>query len=487
MICFLTTTRLPMRFSVLFLMLSLLCKFGWSQVVTVSEEISLRTDASYEIIGKMKGQHLLFYDKETSFEIIAFDSDLRKKWDKELELDKRRPDVLGIDRLQDTIYLVYEFKERGHTILKAHRYDAGANLKDSVTIKDYGFQFTAPNFQIIRSEDRSKVLVWYIEDNDKINALSFDVKNMELLWDTTIKPEDFILGRDINQFLVDNDGGFHLMIQKHNFRSKSKIHHYEVYYYDQTLSEPSINIIPLEGNLTYDAYFSYDNLNDQLVCGGLYSEKNKVWAKGYFLMSIPDDNPEEYSLYFKPFEDELAQNYLEKDANKKNRGIYESAVQEIVLRRDGGILMVVERTKTTQRAYGTTANYVGARNTYSTLTDYYFEHLLVISIHPDGELHWADVLRKKQFSQDDFGAYSSYFLMKTPANLRFIFNDEIKEENTVSEYILEGSGLFERNSVMSTDNQKLRLRFRVGIQIGADEFLVPSERRNRLKLVRVRY
>lgn len=476
-----------MRFLIFFSFFLLLQVISLAQVVTVSEEVSLRTDASYELLGKIKGKHLLFQDKETSFELTAFDEDLKEIWEKELELDERRPSVLGIDRLEDTIYLVYEFRDKGHTIIKTHRYDDRANLQDSVTIKNYGFQFTTPDFQIIRSEDRSKVLIWHIEDGSKIHALSFDVKNMNLLWDKTIEPEDYIAGRDADQILVDNEGGLHLILQKHNFRSQNKVHHYEVFSYNQSFMEPRLMLIPLEGNLTYDAYFDYDNLNKQLVCGGLYAEKDKVWAAGYFLMRIPDKRPEDYTLYFKPFEDELVRNYLEKDAGKKNKGIIESVVQEVILRKDGGILMVVERAKSTNRTYGTTASYVGSRNTYSTLTDYYFEHLLVISIHPDGELHWADVLRKKQFSQDDAGAYSSYFLIKTPTNLRFVFNDEVKEETTVSEYIIQGSGAFERKSVMSTDNQKLRLRFQAGVQIGVDELLVPSERRNRLKLVRVKY
>ena len=47
-------------------------------------------------------------------------------------------------------------------------------------------------------------------------------------------------------------------------------------------------------------------------------------------------------------------------------------------------------------------------------------------MHPDGSNHWEKVLHKKQYSQDDDAAYSSYFLLKTPTALRVIFNDEAK-------------------------------------------------------------
>ncbi|NJK83304.1 MAG: hypothetical protein HC912_05280 [Saprospiraceae bacterium] len=152
--------------------------------------------------------------------------------------------------------------------------------------------------------------------------------------------------------------------------------------------------------------------------------------------------------------------------------------------------MVVEKVKTNQRAYatGTAPPYNYRNSTFvASSIDYYFEHLMLISIHPVGETQWTNILRKKQFSQDDGGVYSSYFLVKTPSNLRFVFNDEIKEENTVSEYVIQGSGDFGRRSVMSTDNQRIKLRFQDAIQVGIDEFVVPSERRGRLRIVRVRY
>ena len=57
----------------------------------------------------------------------------------------------------------------------------------------------------------------------------------------------------------------------------------------------------------------------------------------------------------------------------------------------------------------------------------------------------------------------------------------------MSEYVIQGNGKHERNSVLSTENQDIRLQFRASVQTGAREFIVPSERRNRLRLVRVRF
>ena len=63
----------------------------------------------------------------------------------------------------------------------------------------------------------------------------------------------------------------------------------------------------------------------------------------------------------------------------------------------------------------------------------------------------------------------------------------MKEENTVSEYVVSATGHMDRNSVMSTDDQNIRLRFRDALQTGSNELIIPSERRNRLRLVRVEF
>lgn len=462
-----------------------------AQVVTVSEEFVLRTDMSYDLIGKLKGQYLVFQNKSNyKFGVQAYDDDLKMTWEKEVELDKRRPEVLGLVNKANHFYVLYQYRLKGQSILKAHQYDAGANLVDSATVINLGYIFADRQYDIVPSEDRSKVLIFNRQSSGEISVYAFDVEEMTFLWETNFQPENLVFSRDPHQIVVTNEGEMYYLVLKNNYRSRSKDHLYEIYYQDGSLKTVRKTEVSLGDKLTNDVYFEYDNLNDNLVAGGLWGEKNLAWAKGYFLLKAPKDNMDDHEFYFHEFDEELVSSFLERDAPSKNKGIFETSVQEIVLRRDGGILMVTERVKTNQRNYGAnTAGYYSraVRNDLIGMIDYYYEHMLVVSIHPDGEQHWSNVLRKKQYSQDDGAVFSSYFLQKTPTSLHFVFNDEVKEENTVSEYIIEGSGKFERHSVMSTENQKLRLRFRDAIQTGAGEMLIPSERRNRLKLVRVKY
>ena len=455
---------------------------GSAQAVLVSEGIQLKNESAYYLLGKMRDNYLLFRDRTTEFEVQGFNSRLEESWTKEIELDKRLPKVLHVEGYNDAFYVFYRFREKSETILKVHKYDGGANLRDSTIIRSLGNLFYTPDIKWEQSEDRSKYLFYFFDRQRIFRAIAFDISEMKFLWDKSIEPDNFDYYRDFVQATIDNDGNGYLVLMKDNFRSRRNKHHYEVFQYDWKQDRITTSNISMMGRLTFDVFFRYDNLNKKLVAGGLFYEKNPTRAIGTFYLNIPTADPAARQLHFSLLSDEFVNNLEgEKGVGK---GVENAEIRDIILRTDSGIILVAEKTKLLERrSAGASRIYYDAR----FVVDYYYDELFVISIHPNGREHWATVLPKKQFSQDDGGIYSSFFLFKTPSKLRFIFNDEVKNENTVSEYVLGGTGTFDRNSVMSTSGLELRMRFRDALQINGNELLVPSERRNRLKLVRLNY
>jgi len=241
----------------------------------------------------------------------------------------------------------------------------------------------------------------------------------------------------------------------------------------------------MEEKMTFDMLFEYDNLNDNIVGAGLYSEKNRGRATGYFFLKVSANDTDKIDLDFKPFKDKFVSDFLGKRI-KDNKGIPETVVKDIVLRRDGGVIMIAERNKLLERQMSPSArgSYIG-EDGRGYIVDYHFEDIMMISMHPDGETHWETILPKRQYSQDDDAIFSSFFLLKTPTALRLLFNDDIKYENTVSEYVIRGNGEYDRNSVLSTFNQKIQLRFQDALQVAAKTLVVPSERKSKLRLVKV--
>jgi hypothetical protein len=456
-----------------------------AQKLVLSEELPLRTDMSYDIIGEIKGRVLIFRNRVDKFEVQAFDDQMRSSWSKPVELEKRNPSVLGINTVRDSFSIIYTCKEKGNTVIRADLFDASANKKKTLALRDYGYMFFNPRFTIVRSEDRSKVLIYHI-DKDIFSAVCFDNVNMKVMWDSSFPLDSYLLTDDISHVQLSNEGRMYSILEKDNYGGRKEKHRIVMFTYGGEKDPLSSIIIPMQDRLTYGVSFLYDNINERLTAGGLYFERNSDRAEGFFYLSIPRYNPDSYILSFNVFDDKFVSDLEGKDV-RQNRGIGEIDVRNIVLRRDGGLILIGEENLNSVRTISTSSfnrfpmDNLGARSS----VDYYYNDIFVIAIHPNGEPHWKDVLYKKQFSQDDSAVFSSYFLVKTARNLRLIFNDEIKMENTVSEYVLKGDGAFNRNSMLSTEHLKLHLRFRDAVQVSADKVIVPSERRGQLRIAKI--
>ena len=460
------------------------CKIK-AQEVTISDELTIRSDQSYSIIGKLEDKLLLYRDKNTEFEIQAYDELLRLSWKKELELDKKRPEVLGVIGFGAYFCVIYKYRNKGYTIVKAHKYDAAANLVDSTLIVNYGKRFYAPEPEIVLSENRKNILVYHTEYFAEIEVTSFSLDSMEVLWEKNYNPPGLEYGREFHQVLVDNKGGMHMILIRENDRlKKDRPHYFEILYQSKNVDVTKVVKIELQGKLSYDAYFKVDNFNQALVAGGMYSEKHKARTQGHYYLKIPITDSDDYILSFREYEEDFKEQLVNKKT-KVDKGLFDVGIQDIVLRQDGGLLLICEQRKEYERRSGNYTRSYYVRESGRYVVDHYYEDLFIFSVHPDGAFHWETILHKKQFSQDDDAAYSSFFLVKTPIKLRLIYNDEIRNENTVSEYVIKGNGHYDRNSILNTANQGLKLRFRESQQVALNEVVVPSERKNKLKLVRV--
>ena len=461
-----------------------------AQTLTVSDEIPMRNDTDYTLLGKLGGQVLLLQDRENKHLLTAYNRSMNESWEKDLTLRGRNVRILETVTAQDGsgFHLLYLFRDKGRNHLQLDRYNPAGNLQDSVTLKDFGTFMTSPEDEIYFSEDETKALMFIVEQQDKPRYLGIDLDSMQLLYDRLLEPDKFFFGEDFVQAEIANDGDMYFVALENNFKSRRKEHSYRVFVHDANGGNRDVLQVNLGDSLTYDVFFKYDNLNHRLTAGGLYATRDLIRAEGYFYLWIDPINPRnELRPTFQKFPVNLVRNVEGKKYNKRRPGIDELTVRDAMLRRDGGMVMITERDRQLQRR-GSVAQ-AQLLNTYGgrPLVDYHYDEIVVFAVNPDGSPHWSNIMHKKQYSQDDGGVYSSFFLMETPTRLRFLFNDEVRFENSVSEYVLNGRGEFLRNSLFHTRDLELRLRFRDGIQVAANELVLPSEHRNRLRLVKMTY
>ncbi|MCB0686179.1 MAG: hypothetical protein KDC53_06630 [Saprospiraceae bacterium] len=473
-----------MRTGLIFLIFFSICKWTYGQVITVSDEINLKTEFLYDILGKVGDHILVVRDGVNEFDVHAFNEKMSTSWTAEEELDSRRSRIISIVSQPDKFHVVYSDEWRDTMAIKVREYNAKVNVTFTDTILLIKKGLIRPKFRFSKSEDRNVFLMTEVENDKIVSAFAYDLQHRKLLWEGNFEFGDINFHEEYRKTLITNDGTMYILFEKDNFRHRKENHSMEVFRFDQFNTVFTQTSIPLPDFITYDAYFTFDNLNHHLMIVGLYSDRNASNTDGMYHIILNDGNLSDFRVSMLSYDDELIADFHGK-YNPKRESLYNLDVQDLVLQQDGGVLVLAEENKEYERlAYGARRDYYGSTR-FSV--DYYYEDLVLISIHEDGTSHWQKLLPKRQYSNDDEAAYSSYFLFKNPSFLRILYNDEIRNDNTVSEYILNGKGDITRRSLMSTDNQKLKLQIKNAVQIAANELVVPSVRGKRLKLVRLVY
>lgn len=456
----------------------------WSQVITVSDEINLKTEFLYDILGKVGENILVVRDGVNEFDVHAFNKDMSTTWTAEEELDSRRSRIINIVPQEDKFHVIYSDEWRDTMAIKVREYNPKVNVTFTDTLLIVKKGLIRPKFRFVKSEDRNVFLMTEVENDKIVSAFAYNLKERRLLWNGNFEFGNMNFHDEYRKTIITDDGAMYVVFEKDNFRHRKEDHSMEIFRFDQYNTVFTQTSIPLPDFITYDAYFKYDNINQQLLIIGLYSDRNTGNTDGIYHAILNGNNLADYRVTTLSYDNELIADFHGK-YNPKRESLYNLDVQDLVLRQDGGVLLLAEENKEYERlAYGGRRDYYGSTR-FSV--DYYYEDLVLISINEDGSSHWQKLLPKRQYSNDDEAVYSSYFLFKNPSYLRILYNDEIRNENTVSEYILNGKGDITRRSLMSTDNQRLKLQIKNAIQISANQLVVPSVRGKRLKLVRLVY
>jgi hypothetical protein len=452
---------------------------GQSQKISISEELLLKNDYAYTILGWVEKDLLLFRDKGHSFFVQAFDEELHLKWEREVWLSDTRADIIGIVAHNDRFHVLYGTREKGDYYVRHKAFSHDVTLTDTATIAVYNNIFIVPRFLMEESEDKSKAVL-VKEENDGVLLYSYDFRSRSKLWVKSISFDGRKLLQDFRALVVTNDGEFYLPMKSQNLQQR--IQYLHIFSSASAANNVAYDTVRLGDLQAFDIYAVYDHIQQCLVVTGMVGERNTTRAKGFYFLRYRKGIIQQLNLL--AFDENLLSEVSGREVSV-SRGLSDFMVQEVALRQDGGVVIIAELIKEFSRRSSLPMARDNGAYARDGWVDYYFEDMILFAVHPDGTPHWKEVLRKRQYSQDDGAMYSSFLMVKTPERLRFLFNDEIKQENTVGGYEVTGTGYIERKTVFNTDYQKLKLRFKDGVQVSNEECIIPSERSNRLNLVRI--
>lgn len=455
------------------------------QNIYLSDVFPSKSYDNVEIIGQQNGfNFFLNTSSGPSFTLLRADANLKHIQKLDLKLTERKSEILYTCFEKDELLVFYSYRSRSNLCFKLNIYNADMDFKDSINLACFENSVFNPNIKVEPSEDKTSLLVYFSESSDYYQFYAFDLNARKLKWiykwDHKLeKTNDKVL----TDILIDNQTNAFLAFDDQTKASHDYSTNLTCAYLTETgmISKNYNNLSFLPFKSTWFA----DNKNKRFILAGTYHLEKSRKANG-ILYCYTDFPVLEDSLHVRiaKFSPENLTPILNKHEHPEE-GIDDVEIANALLTSDGGIVMILERTKKNERYIDNRYSNFGGipRN----LTDYYFDDLLVVALKNDGNIDWISTLPKKQFSQDDDGDYSSFFMMKQRNTLRFIFNDEIKSDNTISQYILSSNGKAERKSMFNTDFRKLKIMFRYGKQISANVCLIPCAYKNKVRYLKIEF
>jgi hypothetical protein len=456
-----------------------------AQTFIASEAHQTRNHLGYEILGKYQESYLLFRDKGDEFDLMSFNGGMVNTWTREIDIPTKATKIIEVIGGENDFSVFYKTKIKGGDyVLGVRKFDPSALMIDSLTIKTYGNRYDLqPHFEAILSEDKRVVALINSAKDDRLDIICYQIDQMRLIWERSYFIDDEKLDRKNPNFILTNTGVLYLVTDENNRKSKIEDHRVRIVMINN--QSDNLYTVPLDQYLTSDIVFRIDHDHQTLIGSGLYSDKNSERVHGTFFVKF-DLNSHTSTKIYTPFDEQMAGVMFGKDGIDASKGITYLQARKLLLRKDGGSVLVCERNHYIERGISSPRSSFW-RDAPRRVVDFYFDDIILITTQPDGKVNWRTILHKKQYSQDDEGIYSSFFLMLEREQLRILFNDEIQNENTCSAYIVTPIGTYSRESIFNTEDQNLKLRFRDAYQVNLKELIVPSEFNNKMQLVRVQF
>jgi hypothetical protein len=320
------------------------------------------------------------------------------------------------------------------------------------------------------SKDSTKLLVYNELPYEKRQPERFGFRvfdrNFELIWE-----KDVVLPYPDNQFTVeeyrvDEKGNVYLLGVLYKDEAKwrrrgSPTYNYVILSYTDTGNQVQEFRIDPEDKFVTDLTFRVGN-DGTLVCSGFYSEKGTYSVKGAYYFRLDPLTKQFSNRNYQPFDFEFLTEFMseknkqkakeaeENNDRRRTPELYDYSLDELILRSDGGAVLVAEQFYVQRRTYndypfgyypyGYYSPYYYSRSYYQTDFYYNYNDIIIVNIRPTGEIEWAARIPKQQVTMNDGGYYSSYAMSIVRDKLFFLFNDNARnydpnrKENRFYEY-----------------------------------------------------
>jgi len=488
---------MPMRkvfiIAIVFFTVTLAANFLHAQQVTYSEakKISNKTP-QFRILGKSNEGIILHEYGKFENVIEAYTPSMKMKWRKNLNIKQPNAQIKKILLFPDQANIIYVAPTKDSWNIYAQSMDArftnGIKFARLDSI-NYAKDNLADNLKISYSNNRDKLVVFYpVPGRNSMNFIVLN-KDLEVLMKKQI---DFPLpdgDYSLNDVIVDDEANIFVILLDNTKVKKDEANYdkLKVFALHNTSYEPQWLNLELNRNLFGKVKFSIDNVNKQLTAVGFFSDENKKQAKGYFFKAFDITNYTLRRNYQFNFNAELYRQIVGKETSQNLDGLSTFDVTDVVMRFDGGIIIIAESRFTNIENMQIPSFVPAAGPAFRSVTVNYYNDIMVMSVSPKGNQEWLNLLRKKQISEDDDGYFSSYAMHIRGGEINIMFNDEVYQKSNIAGYKIDTKGEMKRTVAFNSGDEDILAVPRSGKQVSSNETIIPAFKKNTLKLVKLTY
>jgi len=478
----------------------------WSIGTAIAQKIELSPPQKligkyddYEVLGTNSIGTIVHYYSKGNHKLQVYNSSLRPFNEIELLLEEKRSTVEKILLSDDLILVFYSVVLDNTLYLKVKRINYRLDASKEGMVLDsirHNIMDSNQKYYVKPSLNNSYYVAFAFEDKTNSLNVHYSVMDPQL---KVLKSGD-VLTEDKNNLTlesvkVNNAGDLLITIGHLNRRSSDEddfsFAKFSNYFIPQESNIISTTSIVDQDFLFKDLVTNWDEKHRTAVLVGTYQRIKDVQDIGVFYSAIKG-SVVTVSYTKMPF---IEEDFVGSNApyRRWNDNAEIQIPKRIIPRSDGGFVYLLEAEYHQLNLLpmsNTATNFPSAQMNpaYANYYDenYYYD-VKAVSVDPKGNIDWKINMPKRQETENDLGRYSSYLYFSSNNVSKLLFVDDIYGNGNLSEYNFNPNGKFEKKVLLNSYRDDLLLVIKKGIQVSGNEVIIPSEKKGKLRLVKITY
>jgi hypothetical protein len=480
---------------------------GFSQKITYSElQKQDVKNINFEILGKIGDNYVIYKNVRWKHMIQVLNKDMVTIKNDRLDFIPERTFNIDFVTYPDHFYMIYQYEKSNVIYCKAVKLDqSGKTLGEVLTLDTTRLGLLNDNriYGTAFSEDKQKILVYKMQKKQgdlHIMTKRFN-SNLQMM-DSVRSIVPFSENRDIySDMVIANDGTVIYAKQlKSGFREN--IDNLEVSILDMDTKRFISQPVNMQDKYIDEVKIKVDNLNNTFLLNTFFYTRRNGSIEGLYSVLLNRAGAVQKTFY-NPFSDSLR-------ATISNSGQYRFAfdnlfLRDIFLKKDGSFMLVAEDFYTQNRSalwnrwdylynspFSYNSGYYSPRygyyrpynsNWYSG-ERFYYDNLMIAGFDSNLKADWTNIVHKKQYDEDT-GNFVSYATLNSGAEIHFLFIEQERNSQVISNHSISASGKVQRYATIKTRETGYQFMPRLGKQVGIRQIIIPCIYRGAIAFAKI--